>query len=267
MKRLIINADDFGFTRDVNAGIVHAHRNGVLTSTTLMANGDAFEDAVRLAHETPSLDVGGHMVLIQGCSLLSGKPFPEKLRDTIAAIATGQLDPYSELRAQVEKIAASGIELTHLDSHKHTHIAPKVFRAVVRLAHEFQIPYVRLPLDTTLRLPGSTFNLLRRYYKRLARGFDVAMTDHFMGFRLTGHLNEQTFASALKLIGEGSTEFMCHPGYLGEELQGAATRLKQTRVEELLALTSPRIRELIAERGIRLEPFRREQGRELSLRA
>jgi predicted glycoside hydrolase/deacetylase ChbG (UPF0249 family) len=258
LKQLIINADDFGFTPDVNAGIVHAHRHGVLTSTTLMANGDAFDDAVRLARETPTLDIGGHMVLIQGASVLSGKPFPEKLRDTVSAIARGQLDPYRELRAQIEKIRGAGIELTHLDSHKHTHIAPKVFRAVVRLAHEFGIPYVRLPLDTTLPIPAASRNLLRRYYKRLARDYDVKMTDHFMGFRLTGHLNETTFAAALGLIGEGTTEFMCHPGFLGPELQRAATRLKRTREEELQALISPRIREVMAAKAIRLEAFRRD---------
>src|SRR5947209_9371020 len=123
---------------------------------------------------------------------------------------------------------AAGIELTHLDSHKHTHIAPKVFRAVVRIAHEFGIPYVRLPLDTTLPIPAATLNLLRRYYKRLAKDYDVRMTDYFMGFRLTGHFNESTFAAALELVGEGTTEFMCHPGFLGAELKLAATRLKQT---------------------------------------
>ena len=221
-----------------------------------MANGEAFEDAVRLARETPSLDVGGHMVLIQGRSLVSGKPFPEKLRDTIAAIATRQMDPYQELRAQVQKMADAGIELTHLDSHKHTHIAPKVFRAVVRLAHEFGIPYVRLPLDTTIPLPEVSLNLIRSYYKRLARAYDIRMTDYFMGFRLTGYLNEETFAAALELVREGTTEFMCHPGFLGDELREAATRLKETRVEELKALASPRTREVMKERGIELGTFR-----------
>lgn len=257
MKRLIINADDFGFTPDVNAGIVHAHRHGVLTSTTLMANGDAFEDAVRLARETPTLDIGGHMVLIQGRSLVTGKPFPEKLRDTVLAITTGDLDPYRELRAQIEKIRSTGIELTHLDSHKHTHIAPKVFRAVVRLAHEFRIPYVRLPLDTTMPLPARGLKLLRRYYMQLASDYEVRMTDHFIGFRLTGCLNENRFAAALDVVGEGTTEFMCHPGFLGPELQAAATRLKQSRVEELQALISPRIRALMDAKAIRLEAFRR----------
>ena len=75
-RRLVVNADDFGFTPDVNSGIVEAHRRGILTATTLMANGDAFDDAVRLAREAPSLDVGCHLVLIGGLSLVTGKPFP-----------------------------------------------------------------------------------------------------------------------------------------------------------------------------------------------
>ena len=75
-KQLVVNADDFGFTTDVNAGIVEAHRYGILTATTMMANGDAFDDAVRLARETPTLDIGCHLVLIGGRSLLNGEAFP-----------------------------------------------------------------------------------------------------------------------------------------------------------------------------------------------
>ncbi|MBV9294369.1 MAG: ChbG/HpnK family deacetylase, partial [Acidobacteriaceae bacterium] len=101
MKRLIINADDFGFTRDVNAGIVHAHREGVLTSATLMANGNAFEDAVQLARETPTLDIGCHLVLIEGKSLVTGKSFPEMPGEVLLALARGKLDIDAELRAQI----------------------------------------------------------------------------------------------------------------------------------------------------------------------
>ena len=256
MKRLIINADDFGFTRDVNAGIIHAHRYGVLTSTTLMANGDAFEDAVRLARETPELDIGCHLVLVQGYSLLTGKPYPEKLVDVYRALLGRQLDPYSELRPQVEKIIAAGIRPTHLDSHKHTHIYPVVFRAVVRLAREFGIPYVRLPLDATVPLSAWPCALGKRAYRAMARKYAVRMTDHFLGFRLTGSLTEASFAAAIENLPEGSTELMCHPGFLGPELQSAATRLKESRVRELEALTSPQIRQLLAAKSIRLGPFR-----------
>jgi predicted glycoside hydrolase/deacetylase ChbG (UPF0249 family) len=256
LKRLIINADDFGFTKDVNAGILNAHRDGVLTSATLMANGDAFGDAVRLSREAPTLDVGCHLVLVQGRSLLTGQPFPDKPRQLLALLALRRLDIYAELRAQIEALLRAGIRPSHLDSHKHTHIVPGVFRQVVRLAHEFSIPYVRLPLDRSVPFARWPCALASSYYRRLARTFKVRMTDHFLGFRLTGSLNEQTMAAALLTIEDGLTEFMCHPGRLGSELSGAQTRLKQSRVQELEALTSPRIRKLIAAREIQLTRFK-----------
>ena len=239
MKRLIINADDFGFTRDVNAGIIQAHREGVLTSATLMANGDAFDDAVRVAHETPTLDVGCHLVLVQGRSVLDGRTLPE----TPARLLFQKMDAYSELRAQIQKIIARGIRPTHLDSHKHTHLLPGVFRAVVRLAKEFSIPYIRRPLPSL------------DLYRRVALASGVRMTDHLLGFRLTGTLTEDTFAAAIERLPAGETEFLCHPGLLGPELAQAPTRLKESRVRELEALTSPRIRALINAKEVRLGPF------------
>ena len=260
MKRLIINADDFGFTSDVNAGIVQAHRDGVLTSTTLMANGSAFDDAVRLAKETPSLDVGCHLVLVQGTSLLTGKTLPKGPRQLLFALARGGLDIYSELRLQIEKILAAGITPTHLDTHKHTHLIPRVFRAVCRLASDFEIPWVRLPLDKTVRIAGFFPGFAEASYRRTAQQHGVLMTDNFLGFRLTGSLTEETFAAAITALPEGLTEFMCHPGLLGPELSKAETRLKESRVRELEALTSSSIRRLVAQSGVRLSPFCRPEG-------
>src|SRR5262245_64061738 len=99
-KRLVVNADDFGFTRDVNEGIVEAHRRGILTATTLMANGGAFDDAVRLAEKHPTLDVGCHLVLVSGRSLLTGRPFPLTVSRLLVAIAKRQIRIYDELAAQ-----------------------------------------------------------------------------------------------------------------------------------------------------------------------
>ncbi|HEY7211587.1 MAG TPA: ChbG/HpnK family deacetylase [Bryobacteraceae bacterium] len=257
MKRLIVNADDFGFTKDVNAGIVEAHRNGVLTSATLMANGEAFDDAVRLAREVPSLDIGCHLVLVQGASLLTGKMLPRGPRQLLIGLARRGLDVYSELRVQIEKIKAAGIRPSHLDTHKHTHLVPRVFRIVVRLASEFGVPYVRLPLDRTLRIPAR----VERAYRTMAERERVSLTDHFLGFRLTGSFGEKTFAAALTRLPDGLTEFMCHPGKLGPDLKRAETRLKESRVRELEALTSPRIRQLIDERQIQLARFDRQPGR------
>ncbi len=251
-KTLIVNADDFGFTRDVNAGIVQAHRKGILTATTLMANGDAFDDAVYLAHQTPSLDIGCHLALLQGRSLVTGEPLPETPSALLLALSRRRIDVDAEFRAQIRKIIGTGLRPTHLDSHKHTHILPRVFRSVVRLAEEFEIPYVRLPLDATVPYAGGARQLLRRYYGTMARRHHVRTTDHFVGFRLTGKLTEATLAPALASLREGTTEFMCHPGYLGAELQKAATRLKESRVRELEALTSPRIRSLVEREDITL---------------
>jgi predicted glycoside hydrolase/deacetylase ChbG (UPF0249 family) len=240
----------------VNAGIIQAHREGVLTSTTLMANGDGFDDAVRLARETPTLDIGCHLVLVQGKSLVTGQSFPETPGGVLAVLARRDLDLDAELRAQIEKIVAAGISPSHLDSHKHTHIVPSVFRTVVRLAQEFQIPFVRLPLDRTAPYARVPCGLADRLYRRMGERRGVRMTDHFIGFRLTGRLDEQSFGAALARLEKGSTEFMCHPGYLGAELGSARTRLKESRVRELEALTSPRIRKAINDADIRLATFR-----------
>src|ERR1700760_3328441 len=102
MKRLIVNADDFGFTSDVNEGIVEAHRDGILTATTLMANGAAFDHAVSLARETPSLDVGCHLVLVQGRSVLDpSRALPATLPELLRALLRRQVPIYEELSAQV----------------------------------------------------------------------------------------------------------------------------------------------------------------------
>ena len=136
MRTLHVNADDFGFTRDVNEGIVHAHHAGILTATTLMANGAAFEHAVGLARATPTLDVGCHLVLTGGVSVVSGSPLPGDVKQVMLAVASGRLDPYVELRAQISRIMAAGIRPTHLDTHKHTHLFPPVLNAVARLGED-----------------------------------------------------------------------------------------------------------------------------------
>lgn len=251
-KLLVVNADDFGFTPDVNAGIAYAHERGILTATTLMANGDAFEDAVRLARRIPTLDVGCHLVLIQGKSLITGEPLPASWKDLLGAFMARRLNPYRELRAQMEKITSVGIRPSHFDTHKHTHLLPNVFAAVVRLAQEFQVPFLRLPFDANwLPVRG-----LDRAYRAKAARAQLRTTDNFLGFRLTDTLTEQTLLRSLSTLPRGSTELMCHPGYLGEELAHAQTRLKETRVRELEALTSPLVRQVIEQQQIRLMNYR-----------
>src|SRR5581483_689363 len=146
----IVNADDFGFTRDVNEGIVHACRRGILTATTLMASGAAFEHAVDLAVDTPELDVGVHLVLV------GGPGYPPTIPSLIEAIALGRIRIYDELAGQVRKVIDAGLRPSHLDTHKHTHLLPPVLDAVARIAEEFKIRWIRRPLDLPRHAAGAS---------------------------------------------------------------------------------------------------------------
>lgn len=265
MKSLIVNADDFGFTRDVNQGIVEAHTRGILTATTLMANGQAFEHAVELSRAHPGLDIGCHLVLAGGNSLVTGKPLPATAAKMIPAVLRRHLDPYRELKAQIEKIVAAGVRPTHLDTHKHTHLFPPVLDAVARLANEFGIPWVRRPFDLPLAAGGVplvrravTFALgaMRSRFYRVLTAKGCRFTDHFAGFAITGAFTAADLVALIGALPAGTTEFMCHPGRLGEELRAARTRLKESREQELSALTDPLVRESLLPNGVRLVTFR-----------
>ncbi len=240
MKKLVVNADDFGFTRDVNQGIVQAHREGILTAATLMATGAAFEDAVRLARENPSLDVGCHLVLV------GASGFPATVARLVRAVALRRIRIYDELAAQVRRIVESGLRPTHLDTHKHTHLFPPVLDAVARISEEFQIPWVRRPFT----------GILRGRFERVIARHGCRSTDFFSGFRMTGRFDASALVSLIRALPEGSTEFMCHPGICGEELRSARTRLKESRERELRALTAPEVRAALGEAGVRLVSYR-----------
>ena len=263
-RLLIVNADDFGFTLGVNAGIVDAHKNGILTATTLMANGAAFDDAVRLAKETPSLDVGCHLVLIGGKSIAGDVDLPASPAALVRAVIAGRIPIYGELLAQVRKIAAAGIDPTHLDTHKHTHLLPPVLNAVARISAETGIKWVRRPFDAKLnyhaprkkRIVASALRLLRSRTDSVLRKHGCRSTDFFAGFQITGGFTAEDLVNLFAELPEGSTEFMCHPGYLDEELHAAPTRLRQSRADELAALTAPETRAALVRYGIRLVNYR-----------
>jgi len=260
-KLLTVNADDFGFTRDVNSGIIEAHQKGILTAATLMANGPAFDDAVRLAHMTPTLDVGCHLVLVGGSSLVSDEPFPLTVAQMIKAILTRKLNPYVELKLQIKKILGAGLRPLHMDTHKHTHLFPTVLHAVAKLSEEYKIPFVRRPFDFPIR-PGKTpvakrlvsqsFQIVKGKFERSLHQHGCRSTDYFAGFALTGAFTAKDVVELIASLPEGSTEFMCHPGHCTAELQAAQTRLKESRAAELAALVAPEVREALREHGCEL---------------
>ena len=231
MKYLITNADDFGFTRDVNSGIIEAHQHGILTATTLMATGAAFDHAVELARQNPDLDIGVHLVLVDSAG------FPPTIPRLLFSL--GRIHIYDELDRQVRKVLDAGLKPTHLDTHKHTHLLPPVFNAVTRIAQEFKIPWVRRRFGPFRLLPTG----------------GCRCTDHFTGFRLTGRYGAVELAEVIRRLREGSTEFMCHPGLCTDELRAARTRLKESRRRELDALVSPEVRAALDEAGVKLARY------------
>jgi predicted glycoside hydrolase/deacetylase ChbG (UPF0249 family) len=263
-KQLVVNADDFGFTPDVNEGIVEAHRHGILTATTLMANGEAFEDAVRLARETPSLDIGCHLVLIGGNSPLTGRPYPLTVSRLLGALARRELRLYEELAAQARKIMAAGIAPTHLDTHKHTHLAPPVLEAVGRVADEFGIRWVRRPFDFPMtvtapflkRATSRALGLVRREFHRTLARHHIRTTDTFAGFQITGRFRTAELVALIHQLPDGMTELMCHPGRCRAELRQARTRLKESREQELAALVAPETRQALEACGVALVNYR-----------
>jgi predicted glycoside hydrolase/deacetylase ChbG (UPF0249 family) len=258
VRTLVVNADDFGFTEDVNDGILEAHRDGILTSTTLMASGAAFHHAVRLARENPSLDIGCHLVLV------GEPPFPATVARLTQAVALKRIRVREELSVQVRRILDTGLQPTHLDTHKHTHLLPAVLDAVAEISQEFHIPWVRRPFDFPLQ-PGTVplkrrainraFGLVRRRFERVLRDRGCRFTDHFAGFQFTGNYDARLLADLIRALPEGVTEFMCHPGLCGPALRAARTRLKESREQELRALTSKEVRAALEQESVRLAPF------------
>jgi chitin disaccharide deacetylase len=281
LQRLIVNADDFGFTAGVNRAILEAHSRGIVTSSTLMANGPAFSQAVDLAKSVPQLSVGCHVVLIDGEPVLAPEQLPSltasrKFRDSLKkfalrAIAPGRIDGAeisAEVSAQIKKIQSAGIPVSHVDTHKHTHLFPRILRPLLRAAKECGVRAVRNPFGP--RFPMRSSQLMQRpglwaRYAELrilstfARNFRSAVdregfitTDGTLGIEVTGTLDETLFHAIAETIPEGTWEFVCHPGYNDQDLQVARTRLRESRETELRVLTLPAAREILMRRGIQL---------------
>ena len=286
MKRLIVNADDFGLTRLVSQGILDAHHNGIVTSTSLMANGGAFEEAIAMAMRAPRLSVGVHLVLTPGIPVSPALEVPTLVdahgrlyltaRQLLNRIVTHRISLREieiELRAQIAKVLRAGIILTHLDGHKHLHVLPGISEIVIRLAQEFGIPSVRCPMEELplaclphcLRDPqAGVFRLCLagRVVSWFARRFRLKLAQarlnypaHFYGLSQTGLLNVERLEEIMRGLPEGASELMCHPGYTDSLLAKTGTRLLAQRETESRALMSPRTRELAISEGIQLVSY------------
>lgn len=278
MRRLIINADDFGLTSGVNRAIREAGSRGAITSATMMANAPAFAEAAEIAMGLSSLKTGCHVVLIDGQPLEDGLPsltcdgrFRSSLKDFARAAIGKKLAPDEierETSAQIRKIQAQGITVTHVDSHKHTHMFPQVLRPVVRAARACGIGAIRnpfeqvraWPLGSTMATPGMwlrcagvfTFKMFAGRFRAIIREEGMTSTDGTVGIAVTGKLDQKALLAVLDALPEGTWELVCHPGYADSDLRAAGTRLVASRQVELEALSSRETKERIESRGIEL---------------
>ena len=289
MRQLIVNADDFGLTSGVNRGIVEAHRDGVVSSTTLMASGSAFDDAVEAARMVPRLSVGCHVVLIDGTpvsppgavdTLLAIRSAePEKFFSSLSAFAAratlGGFDReqlVAEIIAQIRKLQATGLEVTHLDSHKHTHIFPEILAAMLRAARICGVRAIRSPFVPMKAIMAQQFagkrallkrygqvrilNTFARHFRRQTPRAGIRTPDGVIGVIETGLLDGILLRQALTSLPDGTWELVCHPGYADADLRAVHTRLIESRERERSLLTSPELKDFLEKQKIRIISYR-----------
>ena len=243
--RLIVTADDVGLHSGMTAGAVRAHREGIVTACSIVANGAAFDDAVSQLKSVPSLEVGVHLALVEERSL-TGMRFPESYRTFVL----GRKDFAAierELRAQIERVLASGLRVTHLNGHQHLHVLPSIFAIVARLAKEYGIGYVRRVFDRGGRggvVRRASIAALNRFGRNAAapRGNDITI-----GVMEAGHLTSARIVALLQHA-EGTTELVTHPG-IGVDTY---PHWRYAWDEETAALCNRSVREAIVNRGFEL---------------
>lgn len=291
VRQLIVNADDFGLTAGVNRAIIEAHRDGVVSSATLMAtaNDAAFNEAVEAARKLPALSVGCHVVLVDGApvsapgavdtllAIRSGEPecFYSSLSAFAARATMGGFDReqlVTEITAQIRKIQAAGIAVSHLDSHKHAHIFPEILKAMLRAAricgvHAIRSPFVPMKAIMAQRFAGKG-TLMKRYgqvrvlnafagnFRRQTARAGLRAPDGVIGVIETGSMDGILLRQALAGLPEGTWELVCHPGYADDDLRAMRTRLVESREQERALLTSSELKEFLEKEEIRVIGYR-----------
>jgi hopanoid biosynthesis associated protein HpnK len=271
--KLIVNADDFGLSEKVNEGIVQAHLHGILTSTSLMANGVAFGHAIKLIREFPSLDVGVHLTLVEEGPIVDmvpslingGRKFYPHATQFVGRYMANKVclkQVQKELDAQIQKVFDHGVKISHLDSHQHLHLLPGIFRIVEKLAKAYGIKAIRIlkepfrpyMVQSTQRFTRIIQLMILNRFAQLCGKTDLQQCDNFAGFYFGGQLNKSNLMTVLESLPQnGTCELMCHPGIL--DLNDRYKYWGYSKNEEFAALTEPSIREWIARHNVQLTSF------------
>jgi hopanoid biosynthesis associated protein HpnK len=275
-RAVIVTADDFGYSREVNAGIIRAHREGILTATSLMVAAAERDEAAALARENPNLDVGLHLVVCRGRSALP----PAQLAGLVDASGNFLESPVGagmryffnrtirtrlrdEIRAQMDLHLKLIGRLDHIDGHLNFHVHPIIADLLLDLCAEYRVPCIRLPREavfTTLAIArdnaarkiveAGIFRALSRRARRLAGARGIRSTDWLFGLHQSGHLTDDYVLGVITRLRPGLTELYFHPA---ADLGGDPPVLEAQR--EVAILTSPRIRAALEEQGVRLTNF------------
>jgi predicted glycoside hydrolase/deacetylase ChbG (UPF0249 family) len=284
-SRLIVNADDFGLTEGTNQAIIDAHQKGIVTSTSLLANGYAFDHAVKLAHENPSLGIGVHLTLTEGppvgrpdsrLHLDSNKHFPLSNQPFVRDLITGRLHHDAirrEFEAQIGRVIAAGFTPTHVDGHKYIHLLPGIAGIVADLARQLGVPVMRVPhriadrpseWARSARIPGMLILIVMGTLAyRTARRVGLHMSNRVLGFVDTGHLDYVAIRRLLlsRAPYPGTTELLCHPAYRSRQLDDLLARGYRWIASydfdaETAAVSDPDLRRALTEKGWILQSFR-----------
>ncbi len=284
MKQLVVNADDLGMTRGVNRGVIEAHRRGLVTSTSLIANGAAFDDAVAGIRQCPGLSVGLHVNLTAGRPLADGAKSSLAGRDgrfhtlagltarlTIGAVSSRDLE--AEITAQAERVIRSGIALSHFDSHENIHLHPLAGHALAKVARRMNVPWIRFGHQRPL-LPGLLREAGLLHLRDHARHLIATLGYQLSALRddasqsalrwiigapqIRGAAPRQLFGAILTALEDGVTEWVCHPGHADDDLRAIIPAGEAGRREaELNVLTDPDSRQLVEASGARLAGYNR----------
>ncbi len=279
MRQLIINADDFGINEMVNLGIIQGYLNGIITSTTIMPSGNAFDHAIMLASANKELGVGIHLTLVGETSLCDPQMIPSLVNNEgylslhytefLRRYCLGKIklnDIRKELTAQVKKVVDCGVSITHLDSHQHMHIVPGIIDIIIDIAKHFGIKKIRIPAEPYLFLGGYPFQATRviaraglTFLAEMARWkiqkHKFVAPEHFFGMLAGGNMHEEYLLRILSSLPEGTSEIMIHPGTNDSILQERYNWNYHWQ-SELDAVTSPIISQHIIDHHIQLISFR-----------
>jgi len=284
MLRLIVNADDLGVSEKINDGIVYAHLNGIVTSTSIIACGSAFEHAISVCRETPTLDMGIHLTLVEERPILDPALIPSLVdsegtmhRDAsifakkllLGKIRLGEVR--LELEAQIDQVLSLGMPVSHFDSHDNLHVLPGIARITGELAEKHGIPAIRYPRERLrsymFRQRGAVSRgdgAVSRILQSMALAFfcqvgekrlSALQTDYCAGFFFGGNLNK---LNLLKVLGNlpsvGTCELMCHPGF--DDPDPRFGHWGYHHEDELDALTDPEISAFLQNRDVELISYR-----------